>query len=185
MILLIRHTKPEVEKGICYGQADLDVAGTFFEEVDAIRDVMPKLKGAYIHSSPLQRCSKLAKELFPNDTIHYDQQLMELDFGEWEMKAWSEIDETALRHWGDNFVEVKPPKGECLKDVQRRVLECWKTLDKNETHVIVAHDGVLRIILSELLEIPLRSIFRMELPYGTVVKLKYNQGVFWKLGFIK
>jgi len=32
-IYLIRHTTPDVAKGICYGQTDLDVANTFEEEV--------------------------------------------------------------------------------------------------------------------------------------------------------
>ena len=34
-IYLIRHTQPDVEKGICYGSSDLDVAATFEAEAAA------------------------------------------------------------------------------------------------------------------------------------------------------
>lgn len=35
-IYLIRHTTPHIEKGICYGQTDLDVAETFNNEAEII-----------------------------------------------------------------------------------------------------------------------------------------------------
>ena len=35
-IYLIRHTTPKIEKGICYGQADLNVADSFEEEINVI-----------------------------------------------------------------------------------------------------------------------------------------------------
>ena len=41
-IYLIRHTTPNIEKGICYGQADLDITETFLEEVEAIKPHLPQ-----------------------------------------------------------------------------------------------------------------------------------------------
>ena len=35
-IYLVRHTTPAIEKGVCYGQTDLNVAETFEEEVELV-----------------------------------------------------------------------------------------------------------------------------------------------------
>jgi len=33
---LIRHTTPDIDSGVCYGQTDLEVANTFADERDVI-----------------------------------------------------------------------------------------------------------------------------------------------------
>jgi len=58
-IYLIRHTTPLVAKGICCGQTDLDITDSFKEEAAIIRQHLPENMGS-VHSSPLQRCSRLA-----------------------------------------------------------------------------------------------------------------------------
>jgi len=42
-IYLIRHTTPKVEKGICYGQTDLNLADTFEQEKERILKIIPKI----------------------------------------------------------------------------------------------------------------------------------------------
>ena len=36
LIHLIRHTKPEIAAGICYGQTDLELASSFTQEADTV-----------------------------------------------------------------------------------------------------------------------------------------------------
>ena len=57
-------TTPAVDKGICYGQTDLDVTESFFEEAEMILRALPPGIVA-VYSSPLQRCTRLARHLFP------------------------------------------------------------------------------------------------------------------------
>ena len=40
-IYLIRHTTPEVEKGVCYGQTDLNLKNTFPQEAKRIKEITP------------------------------------------------------------------------------------------------------------------------------------------------
>ncbi len=54
-IYLIRHTAPLIEKGTCYGQADIDIKDSFFEEAAIIQTVIPA-DVRQVWSSPLQRC---------------------------------------------------------------------------------------------------------------------------------
>jgi len=89
-IYLIRHTTPKVEKGICYGQTDLDITESFETEAAAIKERLPA-GIERVFSSPLQRCAKLAHQLFPHQTISFHPTLMELNCGEWEMQHWDAI----------------------------------------------------------------------------------------------
>ena len=44
-LFLIRHTKPQVTAGLCYGQSDIDVAASFVEESEAVQDPDPLPEG--------------------------------------------------------------------------------------------------------------------------------------------
>ena len=62
-IYLIRHTKPIIDKDVCYGQADVPVDDTvFMQSANAVLDLLSHKVDA-IYSSPLIRCSSLAKYL--------------------------------------------------------------------------------------------------------------------------
>ncbi len=174
MIYLIRHTKPLISPGICYGQSDLDVSKTFKDEVDKIRTKLTIDPSFKCISSPLQRCTKLAKAISPTTTIVYEQALKELNFGDWELIPWSKIEENALKIWSENYVDVAPPNGESLRDLSDRVLNYWNSLEHLTTnYVITAHDGVLRVILAHLLETPLNKAFTLKINYGEVLKIDF------------
>ena len=66
-IYLIRHTKPLIEKGLSYGQLDIEVTESFPEEEEIIKNVLPAIE--QVQSSPLIRCHKLANHLFPDQEI--------------------------------------------------------------------------------------------------------------------
>src|ERR1700743_2325083 len=104
MIYLIRHTTPAVARGICYGQTDLDVTGTFHTEAGMIAQHLPA-GIATIYSSPLKRCTLLAKELFPDRPPILSDALMEIRCGEWEMRAWDDLPPEEVDPWMADFVQ--------------------------------------------------------------------------------
>jgi len=62
-IYLVRHTTPNVKKGICYGQTDIDINSyTFESELCEIKNKLPSDIDRF-YCSPLMRCLKLAKKL--------------------------------------------------------------------------------------------------------------------------
>jgi len=119
-IYLIRHTTPAVAKGICYGQTDLDITDSFFDEAAIISKILPQSIRA-VHSSPLQRCKKLATQLFPSHSIVLHDELMEIHCGQWEMKNWDGLPEEELGPWMKDFVNVRIPGGESYLDLHERV----------------------------------------------------------------
>lgn len=175
-IYLIRHTTPKVEKGICYGQSDLDITETFLEEVEAIKPHLPSDE-IKVYSSPLQRCKKLADALFDGLAIDVHDDLMELNCGQWELLPWNDIPKEEIQPWMDDFVNVAVPKGESYVDLHNRVVKRFNEIvSKQESAVIVAHGGVLRSILSHITSTPLKESFdAFTLHYGCVVKIKVTE----------
>ncbi len=175
-IYLVRHTTPDVEKGICYGQSDLSLVNGFSDEVDDLRKKLPMDFDA-IYSSPLSRCIQLAHSL--EGIIVSDERLMEMNFGDWEMRNWNELPQTELNAWMSDFVNVKVPNGESFRELISRV-EGFLTevLKSNMTKVcIVSHAGVIRAILGHFLELDPKDFFKLNIDYGGLSLVKITNGV--------
>ncbi len=172
-VYLIRHTTPEIAKGICYGQYDLDLATSFLSELKTIQQALPKQVFNYpCFSSPLQRCSLLAQQLFK--TVRFDERLKELNFGHWEMRAWDDIPKAELDPWMHDFVNTPTPQGESYVDLHKRTTEFLEELrQQNLTNaVLVTHGGVMRSLWAHVHDIPLNKSFDLKLSYGSILKLQ-------------
>lgn len=173
-IYLIRHTTPDIEKGICYGQSNIGVKDSFNNEVKAILKQHSYLEdlNATIYCSPLQRCKKLVENLF-NAPILFDDRLKELYFGDWELQKWDSIDQNELSIWMKDFVNINTTNGESYIDLQTRVLDFFKEINRSDkkTKVIVTHAGVIRTLLAHFQNVPLEDSFQFKVEYGQVFKL--------------
>lgn len=176
-IILIRHTTPEIEKGICYGQTDLALADTFAEELSALRQKL-SVDADVIYSSPLKRCHQLAKEL--GVEIKTDARLMEMNFGNWEMKAWNDIAASELNPWMADFVNTRVPEGEAFLDLISRVNAFLLEIIESglKSVVIVTHAGVIRAALGFFLGLARENVFRLNIDYGGITRVKVKRGVY-------
>ncbi|NER11980.1 alpha-ribazole phosphatase [Leptobacterium flavescens] len=175
-IYLIRHTTPRIEKGTCYGQADLELEETFKQEAGDVLSRITMSPDNLIYSSPLKRCYKLAEKI--GSTIITDKRLMELNFGEWELKNWDAINKKELDKWMTDFVDEIVPGGESYTQLASRSISFLnEVMQKQDTNVIiVTHAGVIRALLSHILRIELKDSFQIKLTYGDVIKLKKEEG---------
>ncbi|MEM9991085.1 MAG: alpha-ribazole phosphatase [Bacteroidota bacterium] len=174
-VYVIRHTPVAVDKSICYGQTNVPLASTFLEDAAATRRQLPDKFDA-VYSSPLERCKNLATTLKVGK-IHSDERLLEVNFGDWEGVAWHAIDQETLNNWMFDFVNVAPPKGENLNSLNHRVglfLEELRQRDL-ERVLLVTHAGVIRCIWANLLEIPLKNIFKIPVAYGEVFAFRLGK----------
>jgi len=177
-IYLIRHTKPKIEDGICYGQSDIDLSPSFEND---FQNLMQKIPSSFdiIFSSPLKRCRALAEKLNAKKII-YDNLLIELNFGEWEMKKWDEINKDDLNKWMSNYVNVSPPGGENYKQLNERVKQFWQKniseLNKDKI-AIVTHAGVIRAVLAIMLELELQKTFMFSIDYCSATKINLSQTI--------
>ena len=173
-IILIRHTTPKIAKGICYGQSDIDITDTFLEEIKPIlKQVDIKDSETIFYSSPLKRCKKLAEKLSTN--VLFDDRLKELDFGDWEMQNWNDINKEELDFWMNDFVKVAVTNGESYLDLHARTTNFLLEIAKqgHKKVVIITHAGVIRSLFSFINKTPLEKSFDLKLQYAQVLKIKY------------
>lgn len=175
---LVRHTTPDVAKGVCYGQTDLDTTDTLLEEAAIIRRHLPENILA-VHSSPLRRCAKLATHLFPSHSIRLHEDLKEIDCGEWEMKSWDELPAEVVDPWMKDFVNIRIPGGESYIDLNKRVTRCFREIGHaGDPVVLVTHGGPIRSILASITGTPLIDSFKVfALHYGCVVRITGQAGL--------
>jgi len=186
-IYLIRHTKVKIKSGICYGQTDVALTENFnftteLKNVQARIAALPK--NTVIISSPLQRCLQLAEKLnFGNSNpVIIDKRIMELNFGDWEMQKWDDINQKLLQEWMNDYVNIAPPRGESFQALFERSQDFWidnitnlNLLQKTcQAVVVVTHLGVIRALLAQVLEMPLKKSLCIQVDYGAVNKLKYH-----------
>lgn len=179
-IYLVRHTKPLIDKDICYGQTDLSVDPVVFvQSAAAILDLLPGKVDA-IYSSPLLRCSFLAKYLqqkkYSSVDIAYSHLLKEINFGEWENKKWDDINQHYLHKWMKDFVNEPVPGGETFIQLHQRTQQFITTIN-NSNHsslLIVTHAGVIRSITSHIMQTVLKDAFAISCDYGSVKKFEFK-----------
>jgi alpha-ribazole phosphatase len=164
-----------IDKGICYGQTDIPLTESFKDEAGKLIQNLPEALDA-VYSSSSSRCIKLAR-LIKTEQLIIDNRLFEMNFGDWEMKKWDEIDQVELKKWMQDFVNVKVPRGENFVDLYKRVCEFIAELKKhNYTKIaIVSHAGAIRSFIAMIQGSPLEKAFEIKVEYSSINKIKLNQ----------
>lgn len=174
-VYLVRHTETVCEKGICYGQSDVKIMEPYDVVFQSVLSQLPQ--DAILYSSPLERCVLLANYIKDNSEIaavNQDSRLMEMNFGDWEMKNWDVIPPDDFTPWMNDFVNVRVPNGESFVDLHDRVNDFLDNeLQKNNSKpvIIVAHAGVIRSILCRISNLPLKDAFQNKVDFGAVIEV--------------
>jgi alpha-ribazole phosphatase len=144
---MVRHAQPLIEPGICYGQLNVkaDPAETQ-KSAEMLKNALPR--GAFLFTSPLQRCELLAHVfigLQPDLMVKKDARLQEMHFGQWEGRPWAAIDPTELAAWTDDFANYRAGgTGESVTQFMARVASAFDELDPTKDTLWVTHAGVIR-----------------------------------------
>ncbi|MGD9870583.1 MAG: alpha-ribazole phosphatase family protein [Thauera sp.] len=179
---LIRHPRPAVEPGICYGQTDLGLAESAAEVAERLRPLLPE--SFALHASPLARARLLAEAL---GTPALDDRLKEIHFGEWEGRSFADIG-SAIDDWAEDPLGFRAPGGESPREMAARVLQWlgeigdrpgeigdrpqFRHLFRHPGHlVVVAHGGPLRAIAGHLLGLPPERWLGLDFGCGQVTRI--------------
>ncbi|MEO5360431.1 MAG: histidine phosphatase family protein [Nitrospirota bacterium] len=109
--------------------------------------------------------------------------LRERHFGQWEGMTFDEIkavSSEAFTNWANDPLTFSPIGGESTKEVSLRVTPVFKKIvndNKDETIAIAAHGGVNRVILCDVLGIPLTNIFRVEQDFACLNIIDFYDSV--------
>ncbi|QDX82277.1 alpha-ribazole phosphatase [Denitratisoma sp. DHT3] len=171
-LYLIRHPRPAVAPGICYGRTDLGLAD---DAAACARRLAPLLPArAPVYTSPLERCRALAAALHASPRI--DARLQEMHFGAWEMQPWDRIDRAALDAWAAAPLHYAPPGGESVAALGRRVLAFIGELGAagHEAAVLVTHAGVMKVVAARVRDLPETEWLGLRFDYGELVRMVWS-----------
>lgn len=164
--MLIRHTRILNPVGVCYGRTDLPLAPTFAAEATVVRGELGGIV-SIVYTSPARRCRQLAQTLGAAE-VCIDDRLLELDFGDWENRAWNDLPRAEVDAWAANFVDNAPPGGETFRALAARV-HAFRNESSRDGAIIVTHAGVIRAWLCAVHGRPLEAAFAYHVGFGEVV----------------
>lgn len=137
-----------------------------------------------ILSSPLQRCRAFADAIAAERRLplSVEDGMREVGFGEWEGKTSAEVADSygdhLKRFWSDPLANT-PPGGEALGILHERVTACWNNLlqeHQGKKVLLVCHGGIIRVLLAEVLGIPLeRSFSGFAVPFACRSRIRVDR----------
>lgn len=144
-LILLRHTRPAVAEGICYGRTDLGLAACFSAEAARLVRTLPPV--AAVATSPLTRCRWLAEAIAQARGLPLTVApgLVEIDFGRWEGVAWSAIPRPEIDAWAADLLHARPHGGETVAELSARVAAALEGLRGRPRPLLaVTHAGVIK-----------------------------------------
>jgi alpha-ribazole phosphatase len=172
-LYLVRHPRPTLIDGLCYGRLDVAVAPTeVHNTVEAIGNLIPRelLHAELIYSSPAQRCKMLASQLAKATELLVSDDLAEMHFGHWEGQQWDVIPRIELDAWSTDLWNYRPGGGESANMVLLRWQRFCNTLNasNSETVIAVTHAGVIRLAYANAGRVNPEDIWTVPVEFGSV-----------------
>lgn len=179
LIDLLRHG--ETEGGEQYrGQQDRPLSPAGW--VQLRRQLPVNLPWQQIVTSPLLRCASFAEDLARQTglLLVYEPRLGDRVMGEWEELDADQLaaaNTQAVAAYQHDPVSFTADGVEPLVTFQQRVLAAWQDLllDHPQRHLlVVTHAGCIRVILAQVLNMPLQSIHRLAVPYAGLSRVEID-----------
>jgi alpha-ribazole phosphatase/probable phosphoglycerate mutase len=176
---LLRHGEPVGGKRY-RGRTDDPLSEKGWQQMrEAVGDHRP---WDVIVSSTLSRCAAFARELSTRHglPLELEPRFMELGFGEWEGRTAAELlvrDPLLLARFWQDPVRHAPPGGETLAGFRDRVKSAFEEALSRHAgrHVlVVCHAGVIRMLVSQALDMPLDRLFRLDVPSAGLSRIRMD-----------
>ena len=161
--VLLRHGQTQMSVDKQYsGHTDVELTEHGQKQALAAAQALASrgIKFDAIVASPLARCQQTAKaaaQALGIDEIETIEDLIELDFGQWEGESFHAVDKhdgRRLQEWmNDSSVEC--PDGESLQQLHRRVRQVRKQLQKRypgKTLLVVTHVNPIKSFIRQALD---------------------------------
>jgi phosphoserine phosphatase len=169
-ILLVRHGHVEgIRPERFRGRADLALTETGQRQAELLaRRIASHWAPSEIFTSPLQRCIATGAAIaracgIPSEPL---DGLYDLHYGAWQSLTYDDArikNPDLFAAWFATPHLVRFPDGESLHDVATRAASTLRfVLSRNETEtlVLVGHDSVNRVMLTQILDMPLSAYWR-------------------------
>ena len=183
-IYLIRHGETANAGEVCFnGHFDVNLSDKGVEQSLLVAKALKGLPIKAVYSSDLKRTQIGAKFIADGHNLKHVpyKELRELAFGDWEGLSISEVDRRypdKLKERLENIELFQVEGGESFFQLKDRVIPKFEQIlaeHPSGNIVILCHGGVIRTILSHVLEISVKNLFRINQPYASVNIIQYYE----------
>ena len=186
-IIIIRHGETEWNKtGRFQGHSDVPLSAEGRAQAAALGKNLVVDHVDAIYASDLTRAMETAAPLaqrFGLEVIS-DPQLRELNFGAWEGRNFNDVNAenpNAMKNFYTDPEQADIPESEPFPEFQRRIAGRVREIvaqERGKRIVIVSHGASIRILLADLLSMPIRSIWHLSQLNTAVNKIRFEDDGF-------
>ena len=179
-LCLVRHGPTHAKSMV--GWSDLPADLSDLAAIKRLSDYLPQ--DALVISSDLIRASATADAIQgTRDRLPHDPELREMNFGDWELQKFDEIeDQTRFRMFWEQPGDVSPPNGDSWNALERRVGAAIDTLiatHPNRDLIVVAHFGAILTQLQRSERMTAYEAFAHKIDNLSVSEIEISSGD-WK-----
>lgn len=177
----LRHARTTAPPGTLVGATEVDLSPEGRVQADSLAIRLPK--GVVCLCSPMRRCLQTLERLQANGVtreVIFDPRLMEMNFGDWEMKTFAEIADAGgdVNGW-EQYSDFRFPGGESVAQFGARLKELLAELHARpeEELLILTHGGVIRTMICLALGLDIKKylLFNVLFASKSTVEL-YSEG---------
>lgn len=174
---LVRHGPTHAKTMVGWSDLPADLSDT--AQVARLADHLPS--DGIVISSDLQRCIATADAIQRDRRrLEHDAALREIHFGDWELKAFAEIEATdpdRIRAYWETPGDVRPPNGESWNEVTSRVdgaIDRLITAHRGAKLIVVVHFGVILTQIQRAEQLTAEEVFAHRIDNLSVTSIKID-----------
>ncbi|HEY0208193.1 histidine phosphatase family protein [Acerihabitans sp.] len=182
-LYLVRHGETQANRdGVYCGLSDLALTPKGRVQARRVARQLAGVTFGRVLTSRLQRSIETAGIICPSAPPEAWPEWDEMDFGEWELRHHHDLrtqDPRRYAAWCDDWQHVAPPGGEGFQTFARRVGQAAARLGEQDgAHAIllVAHQGVLGVLLATLLGLPPSAMWHFPFRQDAYTRVTLNDG---------
>ncbi|MEE8057406.1 MAG: histidine phosphatase family protein [Pseudomonadales bacterium] len=180
---LLRHGQTQADD-ILRGRIDVPLSENGYQQMqDRVAPyINPEFPWQQIITSPLQRCAQFANNLAEQhrSPINVHEGFLEIDFGDWDGRSFDELKAEDAELFSKIWIEphkYRPPNGETFQAFSSRINTAWQGILQQHCgkHILlICHGGVIRALLSNIMQTPLTSLSRIDVPYACLSRIRVH-----------
>ncbi len=179
-LFLLRHAEVEAKfQRVFGGRIDMNLSPRGHDQAAALARYVKRHQFHAVYASPMKRVQQtlapIAKNLSAPAIII--PELREVDFGDWTGLSWDEVFakyRISAFQWLEQLEAAGIPNAECRSTFAARVEPCLRRIlaeHRGQQVAIVCHGGVIRMILSLLLDLPLSKMAHFDIDYASITRV--------------
>ena len=182
---LARHAEVEAKyQRVFGGRIDMELSLRGHDQAAALAAFLRARHLDAIYSSPMKRVRLTLDPLLANGSPRpvVMEDLREVDFGDWTGLVWEQVQEkfgVSAYSWLDQLERGGMPRAESARSLRARIEPCLRLVLQRHPGgqvLIACHGGVVRVLLSLLLGLPLSRTEAFEIDYASVTEIRFARG---------